>query len=380
MTRVTVSKNVLQWAVDRSPKSKELEDKFPALRDWVNGESQPTVNQLSSFAKATQTPFGFFFLQEPPVITLPIPYFRTIDTKTPRDPSPNLVETVQIMQRRQAWLREYLIENQGEPLPLVSSVELGTDVVETASLIREGLRLKENWANEIPTWTAALKEFVNKVDGIGILISISGIVGNNTHRKLSTDEFRGFVLVDEFAPLVFINGSDAKAAQMFTLAHELAHVWVGRSAAFDLKELRPANDEIEKWANQVAAEFLVPEANLRKIWKTIDNTKDPFLAGARHFKVSEIVVARRALDLGYLNKGQFLDFYRSYINKERSRIKKGKGGDFFASQNYRVGRRFGESVVRAVLVGDLLYRDAYRLTGLSGKTFETFSNKLLEKA
>lgn len=379
MTRIAVNKDVLQWAFERTQMPEKIEEKFPAFKEWVDGDVQPTLNQLSSFAKTTRTPFGFFFLQELPNVTLPIPYFRTVDDQVHTHLSADLIETVQIMQRRQAWLREYLIENGGSPLSFVASVNLRTEIKSAANQIREVLEIHENWASNLPTWTDALKELRTKVDRAGILLSVSGIVGNNTRRKLSVEEFRGFVLVDEYAPLVFINGSDGKAAQMFTLAHELAHVWLGSSAAFDLKELGPAENDTERWANQVAAEFLVPENSLRKIWNTLQQKKDPFQAAARHFKVSEIVVARRALDLAYINRNQFVDFYHNYLSKDRSKQKKSTGGNFIASQNLRIGRRFGEAVVRAVQSEKLLYRDAYRLTGLHGETFEKYSNKLLGK-
>ncbi|GIV50096.1 MAG: hypothetical protein KatS3mg038_0617 [Candidatus Kapaibacterium sp.] len=131
-----------------------------------------------------------------------------------------------------------------------------------------------------------------KAEAAGILVVTSGVVGNNTQRKLSVEEFRGFVLVDEYAPLVFINSADGKAAQMFTLAHELAHVWVGESAAFDLRNLQPATNKLEQTCNRIAAEFLVPENSLRAFWSKAQQDPRPFQAIARHFKVSEIVAAR----------------------------------------------------------------------------------------
>ena len=127
---------------------------------------------------------------------------------------------------------------------------------------------------------------------------VNGIVGNNTHRKLDPEKFRGFVLVDDYAPLVFVNGADSKAAQMFTLAHELAHLWFGSSAAFDLRELQPADDETERACNRIAAELLAPEHELRDAWTAALQSPNRYQVLARQFKVSELVAARRLLDLG----------------------------------------------------------------------------------
>lgn len=156
------------------------------------------------------------------------------------------------------------------------------------------------------------------------------------------------MLVDDYAPLVFVNGADGKAAQMFTLAHEIAHVWFGSSAAFDLRQLQRALDETEQACNRVAAEFLVPAEELRDAWGHVRNRPDRFSALALRFKVSEIVAARRALDLGLVSKNAFFAFYEDYQDQwlDAAR-KKQAGGDFYANQNLRIGRRFAEAVVRA---------------------------------
>ena len=260
MTRISVSEPVLRWAMERSSQRASIERKFPRLQEWLNGNSEPTLHQLEELARATSTPLGYFFLPEPPEELLSIPYFRTLDSDRRRQPSPDLLEIVQVMERRQSWMREHLIEQGHGKLAFVRSAQLTIEPERLAQEIRQTLGLARGWAAEQPRWTDALRQLQNKIEEAGILVAVSGIVGNNTHRKLDPAEFRGFVLVDEYAPLVFVNGSDGKAAQMFTLAHELAHIWFGSSAAFDLQELQPANDEIELASNRIAAEFLVPAA------------------------------------------------------------------------------------------------------------------------
>ncbi len=379
VTRVAVNSSVLQWALERSGLTPDtLAGKFPKIEQWIAGDKQPTLRQLELLAKVTLTPFGFFFLDKPPQESLPIPYFRTLVEDSSEKPSPDLLETVQVMQRRQAWMRDFLIDEGHERLPFVRSARTSEQPKLVARHMRQTLGFDEEWASKHKTWTDALRALRETMEETaGILVVVNGVVGNNTHRKLDPSEFRGFVLVDDYAPLVFVNGSDGKAAQMFTLAHELAHIFFGSSAAFDLRQMLPADEPIEQACNQVAAEFLVPENKLRQKWPFVRGSPEPFQTLASHFKVSSIVAARRALDLGLVQKAQFLEFYQNYRNEERGvAADKPEGGDFYLNQNLRVGHRFAFAVIRAVREGKLLYSEAYHLTNLYGKTFDRYADHL----
>ncbi len=375
MTRVAVSEAMLSWAVERSgiPAS-TLRRRFPRLEEWRRGATRPTLRQLEDLAKATATPLGFLFLDRPPEERLPIPHFRTVREARPSRPSADLLEMVHTMQRRQAWLRDYLVEDGYRPLPFVHSAGLADEAAAVAARIREALGLTERWTEESPTWTDALRRLRSATEDAGILVATSGIVGNNTGRKLDVNEFRGFVLVDAYAPLVFVNGADARAAQMFTLAHELAHVWFGSSAAFDLRDLQPAQETTEQICNRTAAEFLIPEAALRALWPAARHDAEPFQMIARRFKVSALVAARRALDLRLIGRQEFLDFYRACLEDERRvAARTQEGGDFYATQTLRIGQRFARAALRAVKEDRLLYREAYELMGLYGATFDRFA-------
>ncbi len=378
MARLSINRNLLIWARERSGLSEEsLERRFPKLHQWLEGSVQPTLRQIEQFARKTRTPVGYFFLSEPPEERLPIPHFRTIEDQPAQSPSPELLDTLYTMQQRQAWMREFLIDQGQSPLPFYGSASRSDNPLNIANDIRRVLDLGNEWAAQHSTWTDALQHLRNVIEESGILVVANGIVGNNTHRKLSVQEFRGFVLADEYAPLIFVNAADSKAAQMFTLAHEIAHIWFGRSAAFDLRQLQPADDPTEKACDKVAAELLVPADLMRDAWQTARSDDESFQAIARRFKVSALVAARRSLDLALIGREEFFEFYRDYMNDERRRIQKTTdGGDFYASQNMRVGRRFADAVIRAVKESKLSYYDAYKLTGLYGKTFDQYIQKL----
>jgi Zn-dependent peptidase ImmA (M78 family) len=375
--RVTVNTSVLQWAVARSGDRAALIERFPRLEQWLAGKAHPTLKQLERLAKATLLPFGYFFLDHPPVEALPIRHYRTVDDDKALRPSAELLETVYAMQARQAWMREYLVERGEDKLGYVGSSKYDEPPKKIANRIKLAMGLAEDWAKAQPTWSKAFRFLINRVEEIGILVVVNSVVHNNTRRRLNVEEFRGFVLVDEYAPLVFINGADAKAAQMFTLAHELAHVWFGSSAAFDLRELQPAPSDFEQACNRVAAEFLVPEQAFRDHWRSVARSSTRYEQTARVFKVSQLVAARRASDLQLIDANEYRDFYRAYMQRAARKEAHRRRGDFYATQTMRIGQRFAKAVAQALADGQLLYREAYHLTGLSGRTFDRFFERLL---
>ena len=263
-TRVEVRPDLLRWACERTGHDiGAFEDRFPHLAKWVRGEATPTFKQLEKLAKATYTPIGYLFLPEPPEERVPIPDFRTVATRGAHRPSPDLLETIYICQQRQEWYRDFARSMGEKPLPFVGSTGQTDDIVAAADSIREALGFDLEARRKMPTWTDALRRFIEQADTAGIMVMCSGVVLNNNRRHLDPSEFRGFAMADELAPVVFINGADTKAAQMFTLAHELAHVWLGQSAVSDAEPAHLPDQTVERWCNQVAAELLVPLSVLK---------------------------------------------------------------------------------------------------------------------
>lgn len=378
MTRVCIQPEILRWACERAGHDvRDLTPRFPQLPAWERREKQPTFKQLEAFARATHTPFGYLFLAEPPAERLPIPDFRTLEDR-PERPSPELLDTIYAMQRRQDWLREERIEGEADPLEFVGNARLNDEPIAVGQEMRRTAGLDDGWAGKVATWQEAVSELRRRIEGLGVMAVVNGVVGNNTHRKLKVEEFRGFALTDRYAPLIFVNGADAKSAQMFTLAHELAHVWLGSEgegiSGFD--GIFPGNDRIEKFCDQVAAEFLVPARELKERWREVKDTPDPFERVARYFKVSPIVAGRRTMDLRLVNRDTFFDFYDAYTKRERQQPKAAGRGDFYNNQNTRVGAAFATSVIRAAMGGRLSFKEAYDLTGLRGGAFQEYAKRL----
>ncbi len=366
--KVDVKAELVRWARERSMIERDvLEERFPKLDAWESGEALPTLKQLENFARATHTPFGYFFLSEPPVERMPIPDFRTVAGARIGRPSPDLLDTIYLCQQRQEWYREFARSTGERPVSFAASATATSNVIEAAANIRHTLGFDVEERRRIPTWTDALRRFIEVADAAGVLVMVSGVVGSNNRRKLDTDEFRGFALADPLAPLVFINGSDTKAAQMFTLAHELAHVWLGQSAVSDSQPSLAPDNRVERWCNEVAAELLVPMAILRDEYRDGANVEHEMERLARRFKVSTLVILRRIFDVGSLTQQHFHQAYESELQRLLA-LPAGSGGNFYLTLGARASKRFARALVVSTLEGRSSFTEALRLLGFKKMT------------
>ena len=370
MIRVEIKPELLRWARERAGlETVDLTHRFPKLAAWEKGTAQPTLKQVEDFAKATHTPVGFFFLEEPPVEKIPIPDFRTIRNKPIARPSPDLLDMIYVCEQRQEWYRDFARAERILPLPFVGSVSLRSSVESTAMIMRHALGFDIEARRRIPTWTDALRLFIGQADEAGIMVMCSGVVLNNNYRPLDPEEFRGFALSDSLAPLVFINGADTKGAQMFTLAHELAHIWLGQSALSDTQASLVPDHQVERWCNNVAAELLVPLEIVQHEYDGGSSLRSELDRLARLFKVSTLVILRRIHDAGGLTKNEFWREYEKELERVLA-ISKSSGGNFYLTQAARVSKRFARALVISTLEGQTLHRDAFRMLGFA--KFDTF--------
>lgn len=363
MSRVTVKPEILRWARERADRSVEsLRGRFPRYDRWERGEAAPTLKQLEAFAKATYVPVGYLFLPQPPEERIPIPDLRTVANRGIAHASPDLLDTIYLCQQRQAWYRDYARSMGDRTQGFVGSVRRNAPVEQVAERMRRALDFDLEMRRECSTWTEALRHFIEQADDLGILVMCSGVVGSNNNRKLDTEEFRGFALVDDYAPLVFINGADTKAGQMFTLAHELAHIWLGESALSDVTPASTPAQQIEVWCNRVAAEFLVPlEVLKQELPRQKPLAEVPRLA--RRFKVSTLVILRRILDAKRIDRATFEQAYDEELTRLRARAK-GRGGDFYLTLGARASKRFARALVVSTMEGQSSFTEAFRLLGL----------------
>jgi Zn-dependent peptidase ImmA (M78 family) len=372
MTTVAASVPVLQWAAQRARLSDEkLSARFSKWSQWISGEVQPTLKQLEDFARLTHTALGYFFLPQPPALKLPVPDFRTLRDQALAEPTTNLLDTLYLCQQRQDWYRDHARMHGLPRLDFVASAWLTESPEAVANRLRDKLGLSSQARRQMPSWSEALRQLIAKSEEIGILVMVSSVVGSNSHRKLDVGEFRGFALSDAIAPLIFLNGADSKAAQMFTLAHELAHIWLGETGVSDTQAGQVPERLIEKWCNQVAAELLMPLAELQVSFNSDESIPNAIQRLAREFKVSTLVALRRLFDAGYLSQAALWQHYRDEQQRLQELKESGSsGGDFYNSLGARTSKRFAKAIVASTLEGLTSFPDAYRMLGV--RKTETF--------
>lgn len=383
--KISLQPSVLRWARLRALLTvealaakfgkKEAEKWEAKIAHWEDA-GDLTYSEAEKLAHHTNTAFGYLFLDEPPVEKLPIPDFRTTGSQAVATMSTELLDVIYQSQRRQEWFREHLQETESAKPVFVGSFPPGKSVRLAAESIRKHLAYHPSQCRE-STLDAVIREFVDAAEGAGILVVRAGKVGNNTHRLLDPGEFRGFALVDEWAPLVFVNSADTKAAQIFTLAHELAHIWAGQSALSNLDQTYAPEQRVEAFCNEVAAEYLVPMDDLKTRIGGSQKVDADFVRKLRlHYRVSDLVIIRRLHDAGAISKATFR---RDYSDKLEEYRKKGKdgGGNFHSNQPGQVGRRFGTALVASTLEGKTLYRDALSLLDMKKESsFKEFARNL----
>jgi Zn-dependent peptidase ImmA (M78 family)/DNA-binding XRE family transcriptional regulator len=384
MTEAFVTPEVVKWARQRRELSREAAAQrinvTPARLDsWESGTARPTFRQARTLAQKFNVPFGYLFLSSPPAQVITLPDLRTVANRPLTSASPELFDVLQDVLRKQEWYRDYQQSEGAEGLPFVARYSLTDDPRQIAADICATLSIGGDLRRRATSWDNFLRLLIRQAEGAGILVLRSGIVGNNTHRTLSVDEFRGFALSDELAPLVFINAQDGKAAQIFTFAHEIAHLWLGQSGISNLDYRRPSwqqEHDVDRLCDQVAAEMLLPSKEFLARWRDDRDIQENLEDLARQYRVSEFVVLRTAYENGKIGGRDYRDQLEA--RKGRTRGEAGQGGDFYRTLLSRNSSVLTLAVLAAAAEGRATYREASQLLNVKMATLPEIHRRLLE--
>jgi len=376
-TVLSIAPEIFEWIFRNISETSENQKAFMLLEQWKRGEKTPTFNKVEEVSKTLHVPLGYFFLRQPPQEDYSFLQYRTVQSEKYATPSRELIDTVHDMVSIQDWMHEYVKRTEARILPIVGAGAHDTSVEALTKRIRSDLDIKLNWFESSRDADASFKYLRERGEAAGIIVMMNGIVGSNTRRSLNFEEFRAFTLIDEYAPLIFINATDTKNGQLFSLVHELAHIWIGQNSVFNGSEFSlNGQGYIETKCNAVAAEILVPMEVFVNIWRgtQIKSAKDAICQIARYFKCSTIVVARRALDQKYITKDEYNEITAVAIAKSCEVKTSSSGGNYYATMATRLDHRFLFALASSIMDGTTLHTDAYRLT----KTNRTTFSRLLE--
>lgn len=375
MPQAHINSALLTWARERAGLSldalaRKLGLKEEQLAAWERRDAAPTFRQAQTFAQHTHIPFGYLFLRQPPADDLPIPDLRSVGDHQPGHISIDLKDVLRDVLRRQLWYREHQQELDAEPVSVVGRARGKTDIDWIVADMRAQLGLP--LTPERGNWEDYFRDLIQRIEATGILVMRSGIVGNNTHRILDVREFRGFAMVDDLAPIIFVNSADCPEARLFTLIHELAHVWLDQSGISDGDTRNHHTNE--RLCNAIAAEFLVPRREFLRLWQLDQTWQSNLPPLAARFHVSQWVIARRARELDMIDEGEYRQYVQQKLAAHKAREKSGKGS-FRRNQPAKVSRRFARAVAGEALSGRLLLRDAQQLIGISPHRLSAFARE-----
>lgn len=377
---VNIQPAIISWALSQTSEEKLGTKLVENIKQWLDGTKSPTFNQIEDFSKKSHIPLGYFFLQTPPVEQISLLEYRTLDSIELTNPSRNLIDTIHEMEAVQEWMVNYRKEWNYDTISVVGSLKGITDISIIADTIRKDLGLNVEWYKECGNPSEAFNKVRGLLEECGIVVMMNGIVGKNTHRALDVNEFRAFAMVDEWAPLIFINGADSAGGRLFSLFHEVVHLWIGENDLYnDRRYSANGIKPVEVTCNAVAGELMVPKAAFLERWN--DNTNDDIHEKikelARIFRCSGSVIARRALDNKKINQNVYnkviADAIEAYIQAKQE---KSSGGDYYRVARSKLDGVFVRALCESVNSGRTSFTEAYRLTNTTSKTFSEVASGL----
>ena len=364
--RAFITAKVFKWARESAKMAEEiaaLKIAVPVekLREWEAGESFPTIRQAKKLAKAYKRPFALFFLPDIPNDFQPLQDFRIAGSK---ELSTSSIFIIREIQQKQAWISEVNEENNENIVPFVGRFSLNDSPITVANDILKTLNinpLKYKTNNPISEW-------IVKAESNGIFISRTSFI--HSRLKLDSSEIQGFAIADNYAPFVFVNSDDWNAPQLFTLIHELAHIWISQTGISNDLEPSIRNKEgynpIELFCNEVAANALIPIEFVENLNQKAFTTATEVYKNAKKLGVSPFALLVRALNLNIISLSsykklkveadfEFSEFLKREAEKKARQKQKEKSGDpnYFLLQLNRNSRLFTQTVLDAFRRGYL---------------------------
>jgi Zn-dependent peptidase ImmA (M78 family)/DNA-binding XRE family transcriptional regulator len=356
--RAFITAKVFKWARESAKMTEKIAASKIAvsvekLQEWESGESYPTIRQAQTLAKAYRRPFALFFLPEIPSDFQPLQDFRK---KGSKELSTSSIFIIREIQQKQAWISDVNEENGEEKVPFIGRFTINDNPEIIAKDILKTLEVNPlNYKTNNP-----ILEWIDSAESKGIFISRTSFI--HSRLKLDSEELQGFAISDYFAPFVFINSDDWNAPQLFTLVHELAHLWIAETGISNniepsIKKTKEFNP-IELFCNEVAANALMPSDYIKNLESNVFANSQEIFKAAKNIGVSSFALLVRVLNLNMISLNNYNKLkvqadkdYRVFLQREEEKKKKAKekkgGPNYFLLQLNRNSRLFTQTVLDA---------------------------------
>ncbi len=385
---------ILEWArrqTDFTPEQavmragiKDLKSKGLTAQErlvkWESGQEKPTLNELELIAKAYRRPLLTFFLSEPPRVVTSLQDFRTFGDRPVAKSSPEFAAFRRQIEVLQKAVRRLVEEAGGKRIEFIGSSTMDVTPVLIAQAIRNQLQFSLTDQQKVLSSEELFNTLRNKIGEAGVFVIRKADLGS-AHSKILLEEFRGLVISDPIAPFIVVNPNDARPALLFTLVHELVHLWLGESGIsnFDALKINSSDyQDREVFCNNVAAEFLVPQRVLMMEWQDAmhGELESTIQSLANKFKVSRVVIARRLLDLEQITGDAYWEMYNRWRNewtivREQQKEQEGGPGYFIVTKS-KLGSKLLNTVIGAAFGGQLSLGNASKLLGIKVDYFNKF--------
>lgn len=349
---------------------------------WENGNNLPTINQLEKLSKLYRRPISIFYLPEPPSDFQTLRDFRKGGNL--KEFSTALTFIIRDIQSKQSWFSDFLKEEGENQLDFIGKFDIGASVEKIASDIIATLEI-----GSIEQKQDIIKYWVKKIEQKRIFVSLSSNV--HSHLKIDINEVKGFAISNKYAPFIFVNSADSKNSQLFTLIHELVHLWINASgvSSFDIIDFRNSEDltkldPVEVLCNSVTAEILMPKAtivNVLKRFKSINSTIVEKIA--KEIRVSTLALSVRLLNLNIITKIQFMQFgkvfkgkHEEYLEMQANRPKQKVGPNYYILKIRKNSKAFTSYIYGYYKSGKITAYEANKLLDIKVSNFKKLEKHL----
>ncbi len=344
---------VVEYAKIKDIKEKKNQPAITAiqyLKQIEEGSLYPTKTVLESLASLYRVPVLTFFLPQPPVFQDELIDFRTFDSKRPKVDNPVIFAVKRKIKLLQTELSRIERENDKRQKRFVGSVLPSTRITDFVATVRECIDFSIEQQKSLRKRDDIFKVIRNHLERIGVFVVQVGDLGSY-HTAIQPSEFRGIAISDKYAPLIVINPNDTPSAQLFSLLHEVAHIFLGDTSISNVGMTNSRMDNKEKICNAFAAEFLLPYAEIQSVvdMKQCDTKEVLNLATkiGELYRVSNTVAIRRLYDAKKITYEMFNEANKiiSANFKKNKTLLKTDGGP---SKNIIDKARLGGRTIQAI--------------------------------